>query len=253
MAKKKTISNAQQRPKSKRSAKKKQSLKNPSIPILPDQTPPRSISIKRVVLVTVVATALVVMTIIFSVQKLFFGQIVYWPNFQSSEEPIQYKEYQIPLGISLNQTELTADWQFYQNTTTGYSLKYPATWQLAVLDQDLNLTNELFPEINFYLTATSTNLSLEDYLARSDRNFTEESVIDQAAIRIDGLPAIKRYLILNNDLQQLETYLHQAPKIFHFSLTSPVIDQPLDQFYDQILSTFRFQQTQVTEENNIQE
>lgn len=173
-------------------------------------------------------------------------------DFGQADSDSQSDNYQIPLGITVNQpTDPLAGWGTYSSAEPQFTLRYPADWQVdpAVASTSSStltrLINRQSQDVFFEILTSDHQGTIADYLEELDEltagSFEGEpsvEVINEQPVSISSWPAIIRsQKLLAADLNQVVAYIKMDDHIISFSLTAPVVDEVLANIYNQMLST----------------
>lgn len=161
--------------------------------------------------------------------------------------------YEIPLGIPLDQEQApqdpTADWPAYRDNETEFSLKYPKDWALVTVTTTPSLvkvTSSTTPEVELSWQAQATTDTIEQYLARTDRQAATSyeggpsvEVSDEQVVTIGGLSAVLRIQkLLAADLNQAVAYIPYNDSVVRIAVTAPTLTESAIALYNQMLNTF---------------
>ncbi len=202
----------------------------------------------RVIIITASTTLLLIISLI-AAYNLWYAPYLSQPQILGQVESKDVPAGSQPLGVELNLPETpapspkpsdpTQDWLSFQNQ--DYWLKYPANWQLNTSTSEVSLSNDL-ANVLISIKVEISNLDLDQYIAQLDRTNilstrNKYTLNTQEKGEINGQYAVVRQLSLDNQ-EQVVTYLKSNNKIVIIKLTADSLNLELNEFYQQLLSTF---------------
>ena len=146
-------------------------------------------------------------------------------------------------------TKETANWKTYRNEKYKYEIKYPSDWKLyepypsSWMVSFTNLSKN--EEFTIYVLETSVIEKKPPPICLGG-HCSEATFFKDTEITVDKINGIQRQIIYGNfpsPLIQMDTYISKEKFLFNFSFRHWEIDEITSEdknFYDQMLSTFRF-------------
>lgn len=170
-----------------------------------------------------------------------------------SPTAMQFVKTQISPSPSINQPIDTSNWKTYENTTYGYSFKYPTEWDIISNDSNkLALGFKSQNDVNVFLIVTSQNTEFSNYQSFKfcsqipdienhpthcieETGWGQKQPVEQ--ITLSAKSALSFYISGEVDYAFHIVRFIQTPTI---ELDMNVAGGGLDKKFDQILSTFTF-------------